>query len=184
MPTIKRKINMLCFAIIIICGILIAFLNVQTARTGLGNASAAVYSDKIIEVSNAITENAYSDEEKVMAIYEYVVDNFTYDEDDSPFFQHADLEETLESKKGLCFDFSNLFAALCRIQDIPCVAVAGVSNSGQKHQWNRVYFNETWYELDVTNDIAAREEGFSPFGFVEIEYVYSKTKGYKITKIF
>lgn len=183
MATIKKKINILCLFVMIICGMLIVVLNVRTSVTGLGNASAAVYSDNIVKSANTIAENASTDEEKVKAFYSYIIKNFDYDKN-IPLFQHSNLDETIETKKGMCFDFSNLFAAYCRTHNIPCVVVEGISDSSRTiHQWNRVFFNDTWYDVDITNDISAYKQETPLYGFVEIEGKTSSADGYTITKI-
>ena len=44
---------------------------------------------------------------------------------------------------GICFDYANLFTAICRSQNIPCYTVYGhnIIDHSSRHCWNRVYFN-------------------------------------------
>ncbi|MBR5313770.1 MAG: transglutaminase domain-containing protein [Clostridia bacterium] len=57
----------------------------------------------------------------------------------------------LESKKGICYDYAALFAALCRSQNIPCSIEKGYYYGGY-HAWNKVYLNDTWYTMDLMMD--------------------------------
>ena len=51
---------------------------------------------------------------------------------------------------GVCRDFSNVFAIMCREIGIPCVLC---SSNKQHHMWNAVYLNDQWYFVDFTSDI-------------------------------
>ena len=50
----------------------------------------------------------------------------------------------METKKGICYDYANLFAAFCRTQNITCYVIDGYKRTdpNAKHTWNRLYFNE------------------------------------------
>lgn len=87
-----------------------------------------------------------------------MVANFEYDYNYNVLFQYFDVRKTLRTKQGVCFDFFHLFAALCRSQNIPCYAVDGISykDSTVQHTWNRVYYDGSWWNKDVTNDISAK----------------------------
>ena len=82
-------------------------------------------------------------------------------------YQHFDVNKTLRTKKGICFDYANLFAAFCRSQDIRCYVLDGYQrgNSYVQHTWNRVYMNDAWWNLDVTTDAVSSQKGESLYGF-------------------
>ena len=115
-----------------------------------------------------------------------MIANLEYDYNYNAIFQYFDVRKTLRTKKGVCFDFSHLFAALCRSQNIPCYAVDGTSytDSSARHTWNRVYYDGCWWNLDVTNDISCTASGKSPYGFRELTSVYNSDKDYYITNIY
>ena len=50
-------------------------------------------------------------------------------------------------KTGVCWDFSNIYAIMCRAQGIPCTTVGCES---QNHVWNLVMINGRWIEADIT----------------------------------
>ena len=49
---------------------------------------------------------------------------------------------------GVCLDFSSIFAIMCRENGIPCVVL-----NNDTHAWNAVYFADSWYEVDLTEDV-------------------------------
>ncbi|MBQ2940570.1 MAG: transglutaminase domain-containing protein [Clostridia bacterium] len=93
---------------------------------------------------------------------------------------------SIKSRKGICYDFANLFAAFCRSQNIPCYAVDGISrtNSTDRHTWNRVYYNGTWWNVDITSDVTSTANGKKLYGFHELESAPALDEDYIITKIY
>ena len=56
-----------------------------------------------------------SDVDALQAIYDYVTENLTYDYDLADTVESGylpDVDATLESKKGICFDYAALTAAM------------------------------------------------------------------------
>ena len=101
-------------------------------------------------------------------------------------FQYFDVRKTLGTKQGVCFDFSHLFAALCRSQNIPCYVVDGTpyDRATEDHTWNRVYYDGCWWDLDVTNDISCTASGKNLYGFRKLVGASAPDKDYFITKIY
>ena len=64
-----------------------------------------------------------------------------------------DTAHLLERQQGVCYDFSALFAAMCRSQGIPCAVAKGYTTGGY-HAWNMVYMNDAWVAIDMTLSIA------------------------------
>lgn len=98
-----------------------------------GEASAA-------RLSYDLCASLESDKEKADRIYDYVVNLLSYDYEEAKNVQSGyipDLEEVLETKKGICFDYSALYAALLRAQDIPVRLVIGYVDDIY-HAWNQV----------------------------------------------
>ena len=89
-------------------------------------------------------------------------------------------------RKGICYDFSHLYAALCRSQNIPCYVVDGDKrdNAQYHHTWNRVYFDNSWWNIDVTFDIIQTKNQDELYSFRKIENAYMQDKEYFITKIY
>ncbi|MBQ1492314.1 MAG: transglutaminase domain-containing protein, partial [Blautia sp.] len=68
------------------------------------------------------------DVEALDAIYDYVVTNVTYDYDKAATVEPGylpDVDDTLHTRKGICFDYAALMTAMLRSRDIPCRLVIG-----------------------------------------------------------
>jgi len=119
--------------------------------------------DSVCEKAAELCKDADTDEEKIIAIYNYMVKNFSYDYDFARRVIAGEIKsytpspkDILSNKKGVCYDFSSLFAAMCRSQGIPCKLVKGyATNMNGYHAWNSVYNakNGTWVIIDLTYDI-------------------------------
>ncbi len=102
---------------------------------------------------------------KVESVYNYVVNNTTYDYDKARTVQSGylpDVDDTLRTGKGICFDYAALMSAMLRSQGVPVKLVVGYTD-GAYHAWisvwteedgwieGKVYFNGTeWKLMDPT----------------------------------
>lgn len=147
-----------------------------------------MWPDEIDDLSSEICVDAESDKEKVQAIYNWITTNIRYDYEAEMVYQNVDISRTVQTKKGICFDYATLFAALCRSQGIPCFILDGYSrdNSSYKHTWNRVYYDNRYWNLDVTYD-AIQIQGNSDvlYGFRNIGFFPKVSDDeYVITRIY
>lgn len=152
----------------------------------LTNGQATLWDTATVKLADEICADCDSDEEKVKAIYNWIIHNFEYDYESEPLIQYFDVRKTLETRKGICYDFSHLFAALCRGQNIPCYVVDGDkrNNLNYHHTWNRVYWGGSWWQVDTTFDsIRVKEQG-QLYGFREIESYAAPDDEYHITRIY
>ena len=81
---------------------------------------------------------------KVKVVFDYVVDNFTYDYDRAASVQSGYLpvvDSVLAAKKGICFDYAAVMAAMLRSQNVPCRLVVGYAGTTY-HAWINVYSPE------------------------------------------
>ena len=111
---------------------------------------------KSAELCAGLTDDA----SKVVAIHNYIAANFAYDHGFADSVRSGAVKNyvpntnsVLASGKGVCYDFSALFAAMCRSQGIPCAVEKGYYNGGY-HAWNAVYANGVWNRIDMTAAIA------------------------------
>jgi hypothetical protein len=77
----------------------------------------------------------------VRAVFDYVVDNTTYDYAKASSVQSGylpDPDSTLASRTGICFDYASLMVAMLRSQNIPTKLVIGYTGSIY-HAWASVY---------------------------------------------
>ena len=115
-------------------------------------SSAAVAKAKTLCASS--TNNA----EKVAAIHKFITANVKYDYNKAKSVQSGylpNVDSTLSSKKGICFDYSALMAAMCRSQGIPAKLVIGNASVGY-HAWNEVYL-DGWKRYDTTFDAVGQK---------------------------
>jgi len=127
----------------------------------LSNGRDTLWDTQTEELADEICAGCETDEEKVLAFYNWIIANLEYDYDCYPLFQYFDVRKTLQIKQGICFDFSHLFTAFCRSQKIPCYAVDGISrkNNVDRHTWNRVYYDGVWWNVDITTDNSRTANG-------------------------
>lgn len=82
--------------------------------------------------------------EKVAAVYDYVVENFTYDDDLAATVKSGYLpvlDQVLERKEGICFDYAAVMTAMLRSQQVPCKLVVGYAGEIY-HAWISVWTEE------------------------------------------
>ncbi len=152
----------------------------------LTNGQATLWDTDTVKLADEICADCDTDEEKVKAIHEWMICNFEYDYECEPIVQYFNVRKTLGTRKGICYDFSHLFAALCRSQNIPCYVVDGDKrdNAQYHHTWNRVYFDSSWWNIDVTFDTVQTKNQGSLYGLREIEAPYSQDGEYFIKRIY
>ena len=85
------------------------------------------------------------DYKKAELIYEWIVNNITYDYNNAG----ADPYSVFYSGKAVCGGYSNLYKAMLHLADIPAVVLVGNSNAGA-HAWNAVYAEGRWFYADST----------------------------------
>ena len=150
------------------------------------NGRDTLWETQTEELADEICAGCETHEEKVRAFYDWIIANFEYDYDCNPLFQYFNVRKTLQTKQGICFDFSHLFTAFCRSQNIPCYAVYGISrkNNADRHTWNRVYYDGTWWNVDITTDNSRTANGKELYGFHKLEGAFVPDEDFFITKIY
>ena len=157
-------------------------------QTGLANGQTAVWSTVDENFFDLLAKDCTTQEEVVRKGYEWIIDNIKYNYSCTYFcnYQYFNIEKTLDTKMGICFDYSCLFAAYCRSQNIPCYVVDGDkrNNIQYRHTWNRVYLGGSWWQVDTTFDSIQIKEQGQLYGFRRIENAYSQDEEYIITRIY
>ena len=185
--TLLTKIYVLAVSVCIIVALIFSYNFVCNPESPyLLNGGATLWDTQTEELADEICADCDTNAEKVQAIYNWMIANFEYDYDYQTLLQYFDVRRTLSTRKGVCYDFANLFAALCRSQNIPCYVVDGTpyNRATEDHTWNRVYYDGLWWDLDVTNDITSTANGKRLYGIRELTSVYASDKDYYITKIY
>lgn len=153
----------------------------------LSNGRDTLWDTQTEELADEICADCDTDEEKVKAIYEWMIHNFEYDYEYEPIVQYFNVRKTLSTRKGICYDFSHLFAALCRSQNIPCYVVDGDKrdNPGYHHTWNRVCFEGSWWNVDITFDTVQSKKQDIFYGFRHVGVnAYAYDSEYKLIRVY
>lgn len=91
--------------------------------------------------------------EKAAAMFGYITSNVKYDKELAASVKSGyvpDPDKTLESGKGICFDYASLFASMCRSQGIPAKLVMGYVRGNVYHSWNEIYTEDSgWVTVDI-----------------------------------
>lgn len=156
-------------------------------QTGLGENVPVTADETTEQLTDSLTVDCQTDKEKVHKFYSWIVQNIEYNYSRNGVYQYFSAKTTIETKKGICFDYANLFAVMCRYADIPCYIVDGYrcDDKSKKHTWNRVYYDDTWWNLDTTNDSIRLKQGIALYGFVDIGNDYTMPdKDYVITRYY
>lgn len=141
----------------------IHFQVLNTSRENYFNLSPSgfVNSDNtaIRKIAASLTNKNMNDMEKVKAIHNWVTANIAYDTD-AYFTGNLEIHTALDvinSKKGVCADYSFAFAALARAAGVQTKVIYGDAwNSAiqkyEEHAWNESLINGQWISIDTTWD--------------------------------
>ncbi len=111
--------------------------------------------DDAVAYGIKLSETSSSDLDYVEQVYQYVITNIVYDEKLAATVTGGylpDVDRTLQTKKGICFDYASLMAALLRSQGIPTKLQIGYSGEAY-HAWISVYLTESgWVDSIIEFD--------------------------------
>ena len=118
-------------------------------------------------LAQSLVKDDMKDVDILKEFYTYVTSHITYDYDKADSVEAGylpDIDETLQTGTGICFDYAALTTAMLRSQDIPCKLEIGYSGD-IKHAWIDVYIRnkgwvtkaisfegDTWKLMDPTFD--------------------------------
>lgn len=106
---------------------------------------------KAVSKGSSLSEGCKSDLDAVQNIYCFVIENIKYDEKKAENIAYGyipDVDKTLSSKKGICFDYAALMAAMLRTQRIPTKLEVGYSGEVY-HAWISCYLKEAGWVDNV-----------------------------------
>ena len=105
-----------------------------------------------VKKARELTQGASDTLGKVLAVYNWVVTNLSYDYDKAASVQSGyipDLDHIMQVKKGICFDYASLMSAMLRSQGIPVKMVFGYTSRGEYHAWINVWSEESGWMNSV-----------------------------------
>ena len=146
---------------------------------------------KAVAKGSKLAEDTWTDLEVVQNIYDYVIKNISYDTDKASNVSYGylpNVDETLESGTGICFDYAALMTAMLRSQNIPTKLEVGYSGEAY-HAWISTYVDDkgwidniiefdgkSWQLLDPTlaasNDKEAVKEYVGDGSNYIVKYTY------------
>ena len=156
----------------------------------------------IVATAQAITAGLTNDQDKALAIHDWVCENIYYDYD--AYYgrtKHRDTSavSVLNDRINVCAGYANLTAALMRASGIPAKRVSGYAISrGEQypagaldgtgetnHAWNEVCLDGRWIIIDATWDSPNRYEygQFSSKGAAKHTYYDISIKDFSETHV-
>lgn len=97
-----------------------------------------------VDYAAQLSDQSSDDLDYVEQVYLYVTKNISYDEKLASNVKSGylpDIDKTMKTQKGICFDYASLMAAMLRSQKIPTKLVVGYSGEAY-HAWISVYLKE------------------------------------------
>ena len=98
---------------------------------------------KAVDKAAELAAPADSDLDVVSNIFNYIIRHVTYDQEEAETVQSGylpDVDEVLETGKGICLDYSALMVAMLRSQQIPTRMEVGYAGDAY-HAWLSVYID-------------------------------------------
>jgi len=154
------------------------YLN-EPEKVTLNEKEKAMYLDlrgissQVIDLSRSITEGSPKEEQKVVALVNYLKRNNQYSL--TPTAKNIE-DFIMNHKSGYCEHFATAFVILSRASNIPARLVSGfvtsewndtlhyyIVRAKDAHTWAEVYINGTWVRVDPTPQIKTTVSNFSIF---------------------
>lgn len=101
-------------------------------------------SSKPIAKAKELAEAANTDIEVIENVYNYIIENFTYDYDKASSVESGylpDVDEIFSTNCGICFDYAAVMATMLRTQNIPTRLEVGYMGEAY-HAWISTYIKD------------------------------------------
>ena len=93
----------------------------------------------------SLFENVPTETEKALAVHDYIVSSFTYDEEQANY----DVYSLFRDRRGVCQAYSLAYTAVLRELGMEAVMV---TSEEMNHAWNLVKVDGSWYHTDLAFD--------------------------------
>lgn len=103
--------------------------------------------DAAVESCLAGISTEASDYEKILYVYEYLIDQVEYDMEAS---DNQNIYSVFAGKKSVCAGYSRATQYLLEKLGVFCTYVTGTTTDGQSHAWNLVKCEGDYYYVDTT----------------------------------
>lgn len=101
-------------------------------------------SSQVVSAASELVANAHDDLEAIIFIYDYVVENITYDFEKAETVQSGyipDVDVIFSIKTGICLDYAAVMASMLRSQQIPTRLEVGYAGDAY-HAWISTYVED------------------------------------------
>ena len=115
----------------------------------------------VANLLKTLNVSSKSDYQKICAVYDYICDNITYDNEnleDNSYTLKFSAYAALQNKTAVCQGYALLFYRLMLELDVDARLIAG--DGGGPHAWNIVQLGDVYYNLDSTWDAGMTEYQF------------------------
>lgn len=119
----------------------------------------------------ATVSGAWSDYEKVRAVYEYIINTVDYNVD-AP--ENQNIYSVFVSRQSVCAGYAKSTQYLLNRMGLFCTYVTGTVRGGEAHAWNIVQCDGAYYNVDATwgDPVFLQEDGSLPFEKDYVTYDY------------
>lgn len=103
-------------------------------------------------LAGELTKGLDAGEEKIQAVFDYVTENLSYDQEKAASVEPGYLprvDQVLEEGKGICFDYAAVMAAMLRSQGLACRLGVGWAKETY-HAWVETPEGDGWRLWDPT----------------------------------
>ena len=145
------------------CGPSFHVINLKEVKRIYPSKDVESNNPQIIQLSREITKSCTTDIDKSKKIFEWVVSNIQYDWDKYEIMKTHSLDfksgslEALETKSGVCYDISCLYAALGRAAGLEIKVICGTNREnfllGEGHAWNMFLYSDRSILIDATHNL-------------------------------
>jgi hypothetical protein len=131
-------------------------------------------------IANYIDSKFDKQKEKAMAIFCWIVENIQYDYNsryllDNSEGSNINNERTLKTRRGVCFNYSNLYCDIAKQVGIKTYVITGYTKIDKKidpnlHAWCASLIDDKWYMIDpsrgaghIQNELFVKEIDYKQF---------------------
>jgi hypothetical protein len=117
---------------------------------------------RVEKLTDYLVDTNASQTEQAKAIYNWITANIIYDVKAFEKFDNSQksVDDILSSRKGICYDYANLFSLMCNSAGIESYVINGYCKNQlyykrkpflrSNHSWNVFYADSAWHIVDAT----------------------------------
>lgn len=158
----------------------VTYSEVDPYAVYLQSTSAIPFSngDAYVQKARDLTSGLTTNDDKAYAIYQWVIANITYN-NDLIGTAGRNPSITYNNRNGICLDFAELYAAMCRSVGVACAVTTGYyEDVNGYHAWNQFRNNsDKWSTVDTASDSQYRATSM-PYSFKKDPALFERVSRY------